>query len=79
MASAIDFCLPNKDMTYAEQFKIKQNFVQKLFSSEEITYHESIHRCDPFPARRVIKLVERGFCFQHSLYAAVKLIMEVGR
>jgi tRNA (uracil-5-)-methyltransferase len=43
MASAIDFCLPNKDLTYAEQFKIKQNFVRKLFSSEEITYHESIH------------------------------------
>lgn len=43
MAEAIDFCLPNKDMTYAEQFRMKQNFVRKLFSSEEITYHESIH------------------------------------
>jgi tRNA/tmRNA/rRNA uracil-C5-methylase (TrmA/RlmC/RlmD family)/alkylated DNA repair dioxygenase AlkB len=43
MASAIDFCLPNKDLSYADQFKMKQDFVRRLFSSEEITYHESIH------------------------------------
>ena len=43
MASAIDFCLPNKDLSYEDQFKMKQDFVRKLFSSVEITYHESIH------------------------------------
>lgn len=43
MTSAIDFCLPNKDLSYQDGFKIKQDFVKKLFSSDDITYHESIH------------------------------------
>jgi tRNA/tmRNA/rRNA uracil-C5-methylase (TrmA/RlmC/RlmD family)/alkylated DNA repair dioxygenase AlkB len=40
--SAFDYCLPNKDMTYDEQFVKKQDYANTLFGSTDITYHKSI-------------------------------------
>jgi len=40
--SAYDFCLPNKDMTYEQQFAKKQDYAKNLFGSDDIIYHESI-------------------------------------
>jgi len=40
--SAFDYCLPNKDLSYDEQFNKKKEYANNLFSSTEITYHQSI-------------------------------------
>jgi len=40
--TAFDYCLPNKAMTYTEQFEKKKEYAKNLFSSHDITNHESI-------------------------------------
>lgn len=40
-STAFDFCLPNMDMTYDEQFEKKIKYVNNLFSSDEIVSHKS--------------------------------------
>jgi tRNA/tmRNA/rRNA uracil-C5-methylase (TrmA/RlmC/RlmD family) len=41
MTTAFDYCLPNKDMSYDDQFTKKQEYANNLFSSTDITYHKS--------------------------------------
>ena len=41
MNTAFDYCLPNKDMSYDDQFSKKQEYANNLFSSTDITYHKS--------------------------------------
>jgi tRNA/tmRNA/rRNA uracil-C5-methylase (TrmA/RlmC/RlmD family)/alkylated DNA repair dioxygenase AlkB len=40
--TAFDYCLPNMAMTYDEQFDKKKEYAKNLFTSDDITNHESI-------------------------------------